>query len=324
MDIKRELAVVYYSQRDWSRALPVIDDVLHLEPRDGELLLIRASILVDQGQYSQANLSLDSYASINANDRNYLYMRAVVQAEGNRNRDSALNYLRSILRSNPNDIEALTYAVTLLMESQRPSDQSEGRELLARLRQIAGSSIIVLDLSLQDAINRENWREAQGFLNSILRMRRTHQDLMDAYVIERSLGNNARALTYAQELYESDTSNTEFSVIYISALIDNGRRTDASRLIESRINSAPSGAVKSSYYYLRSRLQANEDNALSDLRSSLFEDPRNLDAIIAMFLIYHNRREERRAVYYLSLALAVSPNDQRLARYKTEYASLLN
>ena len=326
MEIKRELALSYYLSRDWSRALPAIEEILQTQPRDDEFMLMRAYIMIDQGHYSQANASLDNFASIstaNAANKNYLYMRARVQFEGNRNRDSALNYLRSIFRTDPDDVEALIYAVTLLMDSQRPADQTESRELLTRLRRAAGSSIDVLSLSLRDAVRRENWQEAQGYLNSILGTRRTAADLTDGYYIESGLGNNARALIYARELYDRDTSNNDYLVIYISALIDNGSRDEASRLIENRLNSVTNSQIKSRFYYLRSRLRANTNDALSDLRSSLFEDPRNLDAIIAMFEIYHNSREERRAVYYLRQALAIAPDNPLLRRYEIEYAALL-
>jgi tetratricopeptide (TPR) repeat protein len=321
--VKRELAVCYYENRDFSHALPAIDEILQSDPRDGELLLIKAAILLEQGLYSQSNASLDSYNPINPNNRTYLFLRARVQAEGSRNRDSALNYLRSILRVNPDDTEVLVYASGLLMDSQRPADQAEGREMLERLRGVNNSSVEVLSLSLRDAIRRENWQEAQGYLNRILAVRRTVQDVTDAYNVERGLGNNARALTYARELFDRDNSNLDYAAIYISALISSGRRDEASRMLESRLNSAGSGPVKSLYYYLRSRLQTNQEQALGDLRSSLFEDPRNLDAIIAMFEIYHNRREERRAVYYLKQALAIAPEHPLLKRYEREYASLL-
>jgi len=321
-DIKRQLAITYYESRNWVRALASIDEILLSEPRDGDLLLMKAHIHIEQGQYSQANAPLDTYASINSNNRNYLFFRARLQAEGNRNRDSALNYLRSILRTNNSDVEAMSYAVTLLMESQRTSDLEEGRQFLARLRQISGNSVNVLNLSLEDAIRRENWREARTYLTGILAIRRTPQDLSNAYYVERGLGNNSTALTFARELYDKDTSNNEYAVIYISALVDNGRRDEALRLVENRINSS-SGGVKSQFYYLRSRIQSNEENALSDLRSSIFEDPRNLDALIAMFEIYHRRREERRAVYYLRQALAIAPDNPRLQRYEREYSALL-
>jgi len=320
--IKRQIAITYYESRNWARALSAVDEILLSEPRDGDFLLMKAHIHIEQGQHSQANAPLDTYASINSNNRNYLFYRARLQAEGNRNRDSALNYLRSILRTNNNDVEAMSYAVTLLMESQRASDQEEGRQLLARLRQISGASVDVLSLSLQDAIRRENWREARTYLNGILATRRTPQDLANAYYVERGLGNNSTALTFARELYEKDTSNNDYTVIYVSALIDNGRRDEASRLVESRLNSSSAG-VKSQFYFLRSRIQSNEENALGDLRSSIFEDPRNLDALIAMFEIYNRRREERRAVYYLRQALAIAPDNPRLQRYEREYSALL-
>ena len=323
LNVKRQLAVIYYDSKDWSRALPVIDDILQNDPRNGDLLLMKAHILIEQNNFSQANAPLDTYASINSNNRQYLFLRARLQAEGNRNRDSALNYLRSIIRNNPDDEEAVIYAASLLMDSQRASDQEEGRALLDRLRQMSGSSITVLSLSLRDAVRRENWKEAQGYLNRILPVRRTDQDLQDAYNTERGLNNNARALAFARELYERDTSKNEYAAVYISALIDNGRKEEASRLLESRIAAASAGTDKGRYFFLRSRIQTNEEAALGDLRSSLFEDPRNLDALIAMFEIYHRRREERRAVHYLRQALAISPDNPRLKRYETEYSALL-
>jgi tetratricopeptide (TPR) repeat protein len=322
MDIKKQLAITHYESRNWARALPAVDEILLSEPRNGDFLLMKAHILIEQGQFSQANAPLDVYASIDPNGRTYLFYRARIQAEGNRNRDSALNYLRSILRTNSEDTETLVYAATLLMESQRPADQQEGRELLESLRRISGSSLDVLVLSLQDAVRRESWQEAQIALNGILAVRRTPSDLINAYYVERGLRNNARALAYARELYELDTSNNDYTVVYISALIDNGRRDEASRLIESRLNSG-SGSVKSQLYFLRSRIQPNEEAVLGDLRSSIFEDPRNFDALIAMFEIYHRRREERRAVYYLRQALAIAPDNPRLQRYEREYSALL-
>lgn len=322
--IKRQLAITFYESRNWSRALTLTDEILLSEPRDGEFLIMKARIHIEQGQFSQANTALDSYASISSSNRDYLFLRAVIQAEGYRNRDSALNYLRSIFRTNSSDEEAMVYAAELLMESQRAEDQLEGRELLGRLRQISGSSINVLNLSLLDAIRRENWQEAQNFLNRVLAARRTPADLINAYYVERGLGNNSRALTYARELYEQDTSNNDYLVIYISALIDNNRRDEASRLLESRLNVSSNGIVKGQFYYLRSRIQTNEEAVLNDLRSSIFEDPRNIDALIAMFEIYIRRRDERRAVFYLRQVIAIAPDNLRVKRLETQYSALLD
>jgi Tfp pilus assembly protein PilF len=280
--------------------------------------------MVEQGQFLQAQAPLDLYSSINPNNQLYLFLRARVQAEGYRNRDAALNYLRSILRNSPGDEEVAVYAARLLLASARPEDQAEGRELLRRLLGAAAPSVEVEALGLQDAIGRENWQEAQGYLNRLLERRRSSQDLLNAYTVERGLGNNARALSYARELYERDASSDEGITAYISALIDTGRQDEAGRMIEGRLSGVPGGPVKSRYYYLRSRIRTSEESVMNDLRSSLFEDPRNLSALIAMFEIYHRRRDERRAVYYLKQALALAPNNPQLRRYETEYAGLLD
>ena len=323
VSVKRQLAIALYENGDWSRAEPAVSEILQRNSRDGEFLLMRAHIFVERGQYTQAQAPLDLYASILPGNRLYLFLRARVQAEGYRNRDAALNYLRSILRATPSDDEVSVYAAQLLMESPRTEDQAEGRELFRRLLSAANPSPVVLSLGLQDAIRRENWREAQGYLSRLLEARRSTQDLFNAYTVERGLGNNARALAYARELYELDTANDTGVIAYISALIDTGRLDEAGRMIETRLSAVSNSAQKSRYYFLRSRLRTGDDAIMNDLRSSLFEDPRNLSALIAMFEIYHRRRDERRAVYYLKQALAISPDNPQLKRYEPEYAALL-
>jgi tetratricopeptide (TPR) repeat protein len=333
--IKRQLALAYYQDGDWSRAEPAIAEILQRNSRDGEFILMRAHVLVEQGQFLQAQAPLDLYASINPNNRLYLFLRARVQAEGYRNRDAALNYLRSILRSSASgtsgggsrggiaDDEVSAYAARLLMESSRIEDQNEGRELLRRLMNAPRPSLVVINLAVQDAVHRENWREARDYLAQLLEGSRSSQALLFAYTVERGLGNNAAALSYARELYEREPQNDESITAYVSALIDTGRQDEAARIIETRLSSAPGGPIRSRYYYLRSRVRSNEDSVMNDLRSSLFEDPRNLNALIAMFEYYHRRRDERRAVYYLKQALSIAPDTPQLKRYETEYAGSL-
>jgi Tfp pilus assembly protein PilF len=321
--VKRQLAVAYYNNRDWSRAEPAIAEILQRDSRDGQFILMRAHILVEQGQFLQAQAPLDLYGTLDSNNRLYLFLRARVQAEGYRNRDAALSYLRSILRNREDDEEAAVYAARLLMESGRSEDQAEGRGLLQRLLRTEIPSLLVVNLALQDAVRREAWREAQTYLDRLLRERRSPQDLLNAYRVERGLGNNAAALAAARELYERDPSNDEGCIAYISALIDTGRQDEAGRMVETRLAGLAGGSTKSRYFYLRSRLRTGEEAVMNDLRSSLFEDPRNLDALIAMFEIYQRRKDERRAVYYLKQALALAPDNPLLRRYETEYASLL-
>jgi tetratricopeptide (TPR) repeat protein len=319
MALRRQLALVYYDTQDWSRAEPAIAEVLQWDSRDGQFILMQARLLVEQGRFTQAQAPLDLYALINPNDRLYLFLRARLQAEGYRNRDGALNYLRSLLRSRPEDEEASVYAARLLMESNRGEDQAEGREILARLVAAGENSLMVSALAAQDAVYRRAWEEAEPHLRRLLEERRSPQDLLLAYTVERGLGNRAAALAYAQELHEADPGNEDGVSAYISSLIEIGRRSEAAALLETRLAGAKGGLLKSRYYYLRSLLRAGEEAAMDDLHSSLFEDPRNLSALTALFEIYHRRRDERRALYYLKQALAIAPDDPLLKRYEAEY-----
>jgi predicted Zn-dependent protease len=321
--IKRQLALAYYRDQDWSRAEPAIAEILQRDARDRQFTLMRAHVLVEQGQFLQAQAPLDVYGAMDANNRLYLFLRARVQAEAYRNRDAALNYLRSILRNNPDDDEAATYAARLLMESNRREDQAEGSELLHRLLDTPSPPPQVRNLAVQDAIRRQAWKEAQSHLEPLLRERRSSQDLLNSFTIEHGLGNNAAALQAARELYERDPANEDSIVAYVSALIDTGRTDEAGRMIETRLANLGGGVLKGRYYYLRSRLRGSEESAMNDLRSCLFEDPRNLNALIAMFEIYHRRRDDRRTVYYLKQALALAPDNPQLKRWEAEYAALL-
>ena len=325
--IQRQLALSYYHSGRWQRAQAAVDEILQENPRDGEFVLMKAHILVEQGQLLQAQAPLDLYAGINPNNRFALFLRARVQAEAYNNREGALNYLRAIIRSSsPEDDyynEAAIYAVRLLTESSRPQDQIEGRSLLIRLLSVPDPSLEAVSLAMWDAIRREAWTDARVYLARLLDERRSTQDLLAAYTVEKEEGNAVAALSFAQELYQRDRSNDEGIVAYISALIETGRKDEASRMIESRIENVSGGALKSRYYYLRSLIRANEEFQLNDLRSSLFEDSRNLNSLIALFELYLRRNDERRAISYLRQALALAPDNLQLKRYEAEYAAAL-
>jgi len=325
--IQRQLALSYYHSGRWARAQAAVDEILQKNPRDGEFVLMKAHILVEQGQLLQAQAPLDLYAGINPNNRFALFLRARVQAEAYNNREGALNYLRSIIRSStPADDyynEAAIYAARLLMESNRQQDQTEGRDLLAKLLAIPNPSLDAVSLAMWDAIRRESYRDARLYLGLLLEERRSTQDLLAAYTVEKEQGNAAAAFSFARELYQRDRSNDEGILAYISALIEIGRKDEAAGMIESRLASVAGGALKSRYYYLRSLTMNNEESQMNDLRSSLFEDSRNINSLIALFEIYLRRNDERRAVSYLRQALALAPDNPQLKRYEAEYSAAL-
>ncbi|MFA6506459.1 MAG: hypothetical protein WCT14_10190, partial [Treponemataceae bacterium] len=211
----------------------------------------------------------------------------------------------------------------LLLESNRPEETTEGRQVLARLVSSGSQSPAIVELALKDAVSRSAWKEALPLVESLLGVRRSASDLRSAYSVYRGLGNASAAQSIARELFERDQANVEWTGFYVSALIDVGQKAEASRIIDARLPTMAGGAIKSRFHFLRSRLRPDEEGSMGDLRSSLFEDPRNIDALVAMLEIYHSRKDERRAVYYLKQALAIAPNDPTLLRYREEYAQAM-
>ncbi|MDR2537548.1 MAG: tetratricopeptide repeat protein [Treponema sp.] len=323
MAIKRQLALNYYNNRDWSRAESAIAEILQKDSKNADFTLMRAHVLVEEGQLVQAQAALEQYAPINPNNRLYLFLRARIQAEGYRNRDAALTYLRAILKSPTVNDEISLYTARLLLESRREDDQNEGRSLLSSLLNEKDPAFSVIALAFQDALNRKAWDEAAVYLDRVLEEQRSAR-LLDAYKIEDGRGNKQAALAYAQEFHQQKPANEEGTLTLATALVETGASDEASRLIESRLADLSSGNVKSQYYYLRSRLRDNDTEALEDLRSSNFEDPRNLAALVGLFEVYQRQGDERHAVFYLKQAIALAPDAPELQAYKQRYASELS
>ena len=321
--IKRELAKAYYAAHDWSRAGPAIAEILQRDAKDSLFLLMRAHVLVEQGSFTQAQPLLDVLASSYGANRLYLFLRARVQAEGYRNKDSALTYLRSLLRSDPRDAEAAAYAARILLESARAEENEEGRALLERLLAEPVVAIAALDLAARDAVARSAWQEAEPLVLRLLAERRSSADLKYAYAMHLGLGETEKAVSVARELLERESANDEWAGLYAEALLAAGKKAEAATLLDQRLPTMTGGANRSRLFYLRSRLRTDEEAIMGDLRSSLFENPRNLEALTAMFEIYRFRKDERRAVYYLKQALALAPENPLLRRYQAEYAAAL-
>jgi tetratricopeptide (TPR) repeat protein len=331
--VARQLAQSHSIRHEWAEAGAILQDLVKPDLHDSGLLLMQIRALIETGKYLQAQMLIDTYNTENHEDRKSRFLLARLQSEGLKNKNGALTILRSLNKNDPNDFETLLYTAKVLLESTDSAEQKEGRELLAKLLNFAGNKgdtkqaaalpvFDVLDLATADALRRASWEEAQDYQEKILEQRRGQQDLLNSFSIEQGLGNREAALSFAKELREKFPDNEEGNIAYIQALIELGRRSEALALIDKRLSMLGSGSFKSRYYYFRSRL-VGADAALSDLRSSIFENPRNVDALKAIFEIYDRQGDEKRAIYYLRQAIALSPKDPALLDYQKRYAGKL-
>ena len=110
---------------------------------------------------------------------------------------------------------------------------------------------------------------------------------------------------------------------YIKVLIAEGNKSQALALIEKRIP-ASSAKLKSTLYYERSQLQTSSDKALADLRSSLTSNPRNKNALFALYSYYLDASDYKKAQYYLKQVLALNPSDQIVIELNNQLDVILN
>ncbi|MDR2802991.1 MAG: tetratricopeptide repeat protein [Treponema sp.] len=321
--IKRQLALAYFHENDWANAGYVIEEALAADPQDTALLLMQARVMFETGQFVQTQALLDKFAAENPENRDYLLLRARLQNEGFKNKENAINILRPLYKLTPDDFPVALYMTRLLLESDNAAEQIEGRKMLhdisKPLRNGEEIPIELIILASEDAVRRYEWQEARVFQDRILAERRTPSTLVNAFRIERNLGNGNEALALARELIEKYPDYEEGRIAYAEAIIDSGRHGEAQRMIDTRIAALDSGNYKSRYYYLRGLLRGDFDSAVSDFRASLFENPRNLDALKALVELYHKRHDERHTIYYLRQALAIAPKDPVLSQYQKTY-----
>jgi tetratricopeptide (TPR) repeat protein len=318
--IKRELAYAYFRDRDWSNAGNLLEQALEENPNDTALNLMRAAVLFETGRYVQTQALLDKLVTVIPENKELLLLRARLQNEGFKNRENAIDILTPLHKLVPDDFAVSLYLTRLKLESTVPSEQAEGRKMLQDLMrpQRAGGDIPldVIMLASSDAVRRADWQEARSYQDRILEENRTSATLLNAFRVAQGLGDNSKALALAQELVQNYPSFESGRIAYIEAIIDSGKHGDALQLINERIPVIGSGASKSRYYYLRGLLRGDMDSAISDFRASLFENPRNLDALKALIELYHKRGDERHVVYYLRQALAIAPKDPDLLQYQ--------
>ena len=143
-------------------------------------------------------------------------------------------------------------------------------------------------------------------------------------LVKAYLGSGAasRAVRIARSLYNSSAHTDSLTGLYLEALIETGDTGAAQNIIAERMPAA-SSSLKSVLHYHESRMISDPERKLSVLRSSLLADPRNGNALFAMYQWYFERDDYRKAQYYLKQVIALEPMNRRYAELLTKLDELL-
>ncbi len=305
-------AEIKYYSGNYEECESFVNRVLQIEPENRYFVLFRARLLIQKGEYIRAASLLDAYARIDTTSRDYLVLRFKVQKEWNRNVMAATSTIETALSLYPDDEEVIILAAGVASESGSTVGGKTGEELADLILEKDGSNIEALKIKISSMMQKRLWKEAYAISSPLASQKGIDRGILFNHInICLECGKKDEAWKIASSLYAENKNDEDFIHSYIHVLVSTGRGAEASRLIAQLLPSA-SSKVKSFLYYEKSFLESTEAAILTDLRSSLTSNPRNKDSLFRLYTIYFNKKEYRKAQYYLKQVVSLSPNDENL------------
>ena len=179
------------------------------------------------------------------------------------------------------------------------------------MKEIDSENPKLLQIEIDEYIRQKQWKNAYEVSQKLIQIEPSENRIIKNILICIELGENQQAFSLADELYINNPTSEDVQITYVKALIANNKKAEALSLINSLLQKA-SSKMKSELYYQKSRIETSDDKKLSDLRSSLTANPRNEDALFALYELYFKKNDYRKAQYYLKQVIALNPSNQEL------------
>lgn len=323
MNLLKLCAKSLFSLKRYQDAELYVARVLQQNPADSEYILFRAKILVEEGDFIKASSLLDVYARTDSTSRDYLLLRSRVLSEWNKNIRGAADTIEKALERYPDDLQVLFMAAKLAAASGERIGGKTSGELASAILVVDPENAEALEISIKDLIEKRKWEQAYSISTKIIGKAEVSLESKYAHIsICLALNRMTEASRMAKEIYEK-FPNEELAVqAYLEVLYALGKYSDSLALIEKLLPSA-SSHLKSFLYYRRSFLANGEQAVLSDLRSSLIANSRNEDSLFRLYKIYFEKKDYRRAQYYLKQVVALHPANEEFLRLNRELEVLI-
>ena len=323
IQVLKQNAYIAYEKNDLQAAEEYVARVLQQNPNDLDFVLFRAKIFIGKNDYIHAVSLLDMYARQNDTNLDYLVLRASVQLDWSKNTTSATETVEKALRLYPDSEDALMIAAKLSSTTDAPVAGKYADELAQMVLDKNPKNTQALSYALEGLILRENWQNAYEISTRLINMPNVQGDSIYRHVnICIHLGKKTEAFEVANNAYNSNKKDEALIRSYVYAYTQIYSRDASLSLINSFMDSS-SSKMKSFLYYRRSYLQRTEDTQLADLRSSLIANPRNSDALFRLYEIYYEKKDYRKAQYYLKQVVAIKPNDSSIKKLNDTLTQLI-
>ena len=298
--------------------------VLQREPENTAYILFRAKVLVMKGEYVRASSLLDAYARTDTEAKDYLLLRATIQREWNKNARLAEDTIQDALSRYADDADVLLLAAEIASDSGRSVGGLTAGELSALVLAQNPASVPALKIQVRELMRREEWIRAYAESSRAVRLSPDDDELLFMHItVCLSAGKKDEAWERASRLYQERGGDEGAARSYVEVLVATGRASEAARVIAALLPGS-SQKLRSFLYYQKSFLSSGEENVMADLRSSLTANPRNRDALFRLYQLYFNKKEYRKAQYYLKQVVAISPDDEKIRALDERLRELLS
>ena len=313
--LRDSLIQAYFLAAEPQKASPLVAEALLEDPESREHLLLRAEILLKEGDWSQALKPLTLLLRSHPEAREGYLLTARIKYEQARDIEGALEVIRQAETRFPGDPEFPELAGVMLLAEDR---SDEGLEQLKRALEREPGRLSTLRLVVTEAMRLQRWVQAGRYLDEILAQEETVQDLRNAYHVAVHLGDRASALSHAEKMYRLE-KNDEARLRYADALLNAGREEEARALIDQGLEQQgleqpQDPKTLSSLLYLQARLQekAQPEAALRTLQRAVMTDPDNEEAVRRLAELYLQRGQLREARLFFRAAVQQNPGDAGL------------
>ena len=299
-------AFAYIRKKDWTKANPYIERLLSMEIVEGEGLFERVKLLLEKGEYMKANSLLNIYTTKNKTDKTYLLLKARIAKEWNKNDKSAIQYLSQAYTYYPEDYEVLIECTNICFDANTNIQGNSAEDFITKILTIDVDNMQTIKLLLKREIKNENWLKAVQIGEDLVKKTDTNETkelLVKAYLGNRQYNE---ALIVARNLYNSENSpSNELFSDYLEALYKTNNVASLSRIINQNLNSSKGEKKSILYYYSAMLTSKNSNSHISLLRQALLTNPRNEDALFAMYQWYFLSKDYRNAQFYLKQAIGI-------------------
>lgn len=312
-----------FALKNYTAAEEYVARVLQQDPNDLDYVLFRARILVEKGDYIRAASLLDVYARQDNSSRDYLLLRARIQRDWSKNIAAAVATMETALKKYPGDKEVLLFSAQLAASTGSAVGSRTAEELAETILATEPNNSAALQCAVEGMVRSGSWQKAYAASSTLLAKTPENRQIQFLYIkICLALGKKDEAWNMVSALYRADPGDEDVIQSYITVLTETGRTNQAVVLIKDKLPSADS-RLKSFLYYKRSIIAATQEESLADLRSSLIANPRNNDSLLRLYQIYYDRRDYRKAQYYLKQVVALNPDDATIRKLNDDLTRLI-